>query len=56
MKRIIIAVSVLAGIAACNNQDKAAETKPDVLAGNIDSTVRPQDDFFDYANGGWIKG
>ena len=46
---------MLAGIAACNQQDKAAETKPDVLAGNIDSTVRPQDDFFDYANGGWIK-
>lgn len=55
MKRILIAVSVIAGIMACNNQDKAAEIKPDVLAGNIDSTVRPQDDFFDYANGGWIK-
>lgn len=29
--------------------------KPDFLAANIDSTVNPGDDFFMYANGGWIK-
>jgi putative endopeptidase len=26
-----------------------------VVAVNIDSTVKPGSDFFDYANGGWIK-
>ncbi|HVX48673.1 MAG TPA: M13 family metallopeptidase [Chitinophagaceae bacterium] len=29
--------------------------KKDILAANIDTTVNPADDFFDYANGGWIK-
>ncbi|MGF2414394.1 MAG: M13 family metallopeptidase, partial [Ferruginibacter sp.] len=38
-----------------NNADKAAATKPDILLANLDSTVKPGDDFFDYANGGWIK-
>jgi len=27
----------------------------DVLAANIDPAVRPADDFFTYANGGWLK-
>ncbi len=31
------------------------KTKPDILAANIDKTVKPGDDFFLYANGGWIK-
>ena len=39
--------------AAC--QHPTPEAKPDFLAANIDSTVRPADDFFLYANGGWIK-
>ena len=40
---------------SCNNADKTEAAKPDVLAANIDSTVKPGADFFDYANGGWIK-
>lgn len=41
-------------LCACNN----AETKnaqPDFLAKNIDTTVNPADDFFDYAIGNWAK-
>ncbi|MES2649336.1 MAG: M13 family metallopeptidase [Bacteroidota bacterium] len=30
-------------------------SKPDILASHIDSSVTPGDDFFNYANGGWIK-
>ncbi len=41
-------------IAACNNNKKES-SKPDVLASNIDSSINPADDFFDYANGSWIK-
>lgn len=45
--------------ASCNNSSQQAKetkaSKPDVLAANIDSTVNPADDFFEYANGGWIK-
>ena len=38
---------------SCKNKEK--ETKQDVFANNIDTTVRPGDDFFEYANGKWIK-
>ncbi|HNL84966.1 MAG TPA: M13 family metallopeptidase N-terminal domain-containing protein, partial [Chitinophagales bacterium] len=27
----------------------------DVVGANVDATVKPGDDFFKYANGGWIK-
>ncbi|MGC4099839.1 hypothetical protein [Ferruginibacter sp.] len=40
---------------ACNNADKTTAAKTDILAANLDTTVKPGDDFFDYANGGWIK-
>ena len=40
-------------LAACNHPTPAA--KPDFLTANIDSTVSPADDFFLFANGGWIK-
>jgi putative endopeptidase len=38
---------------ACHSPEKKAA--PDFLAENIDTTVSPATDFFDYANGGWIK-
>ncbi len=46
---------------ACNEAKKedkkttADVPKKDVLLANLDSTVNPATDFFDYANGGWIK-
>ena len=33
----------------------AKDTLPDPLSYDLDTTVRPGDDFFQYANGGWIK-
>jgi putative endopeptidase len=39
---------------SCNNQSSSA-AKPDALAANMDTTVNPAQDFFMYANGGWIK-
>jgi putative endopeptidase len=32
-----------------------AQQKPDFLADNIDAATSPRTDFFQYANGGWIK-
>lgn len=55
MKQLFVAAIACSVLYACNSGDKAANAKPDVLAANIDSTVKPGDDFFDYANGGWIK-
>lgn len=38
-----------------NNGDKSAAAKSDFLAANLDTAVSPSEDFFQYANGGWIK-
>lgn len=40
---------------ACNQSATTSATAPDVLASDIDSSVSPGQDFFEYANGGWIK-
>jgi putative endopeptidase len=40
---------------ACNNDTTGNKPKADLLASNLDTTVKPGDDFFLYANGGWIK-
>jgi putative endopeptidase len=53
MKKILLAITTVAFIVSCNN--KSSEPKPDILAVNIDSTVKPGEDFFEYANGGWLK-
>lgn len=41
-------------LAACGETAKTDSPK-DALSANIDTTVNPADDFFDYANGSWIK-
>jgi putative endopeptidase len=56
MKQYIALALACIFFCACNNNDnKPAVTKPDLLAANLDSTTKPGDDFFLYANGGWIK-
>lgn len=40
------------GAWGCQNKEAA---KPDILAANMDTTVKPGDDFFSYGNGGWVK-
>lgn len=41
-------------ISACNNKAKDY-AQNDIIFKNIDTTVKPGDDFFKYANGGWLK-
>lgn len=41
---------------SCKGKDSQKDSpKADVLAANLDTTISPGDDFFMYANGGWIK-
>jgi putative endopeptidase len=40
-------------LAACHPQVEAPQQ--DFLTANIDTTVSPKEDFFEFANGGWIK-
>ena len=53
MRKIFTPVVILT-IAAFSSCKEKIE-KPDFLVANIDSTIKPSDDFFMYANNGWFK-
>ena len=54
MNKMILAPAICLLMIGC---DKPAKTvKTDVLSANLDTAMKPSDDFFLYANGGWIKG
>jgi putative endopeptidase len=57
MKKIFFAVCIGAALNACNSGSDNTSMKPaeDILASHLDTTVKPSDDFFEYANGGWLK-
>ena len=54
MKKIIYSSLFLFLISACAHEKKESQTN-DALVSHIDSTVKPQDDIFLYANGKWFK-
>ena len=57
MKKFLIPVLLIASVAfmasCCNNSNTTQA--PDALVSHIDSTVKPGDDFFMFANGKWFK-
>jgi putative endopeptidase len=56
MKNTLALLSAILLLAACQDQQKTpTPTKPDFLAADIDTTVSPGQDFFAFANGGWVK-
>jgi putative endopeptidase len=59
MKRLIVPIITLALLAGCSGNTKknadAVKKYPPFDIQNIDSSVRPGDDFFVYANGNWLK-
>ena len=55
MKQNLLYIAVFAAmLSACHQPQQDAKTE-DVLASNMDTTVMPNQDFFHYANGGWLK-
>lgn len=43
-------------IFSCKNADNTEEvTRQDILSQNMDTSIKPGEDFFSYSNGGWIK-
>jgi putative endopeptidase len=54
-KKIIGALAAASLLSACNAPRSKETAKQDILRADMDSTARPGDDFFAYANGGWIK-
>ena len=57
LNRSILSIGIIAVLlASCSNGSVQTESeKKDFLAANLDTTVSPGEDFFLYANGGWIK-
>lgn len=64
MQKIALLILLTGGMTACNNEvksvtgtasDSVEKNKADVLAKNMDTAISPAQDFFLYANGGWIK-
>ena len=56
MKKLLIFLGICSSFIFCkNNQSPTAEKSVDPLASHIDTTVKPQVDFFEYANGNWFK-
>ncbi len=55
MKKLLLFLSIfILTFFACTNIEKK-NLQPDFLAKNIDTTVNPANDFFDYAIGNWAK-
>src|SRR5574338_212901 len=56
MRSKIFILAIVALIAAASCKNKESETaKRDILIEDMDTTVSPGTDFFQYANGGWLK-
>lgn len=55
MKQNLLYIAVFAAILSACHQPQPSAQGEDVLISNMDTTVSPRDDFFHYANGGWLK-
>jgi Predicted metalloendopeptidase len=53
MNKILLTMAACAVLLSCQPQKQANTTDP--LVSHIDATVKPGDDFFNYANGAWFK-
>ena len=55
---LISAISILS-ITACKNDSKESvignDKVPGIVLENMDTTVSPKDNFYDYVNGNWMK-
>ena len=55
LKRFFVFSAISVFVFSCNNKKETVSAKADILFTDLDTTVSPAADFFDYANGGWIK-
>jgi putative endopeptidase len=52
---IFLIITMFFCLTSCNNFSVNNTKGPDALASHIDSTIKPSDDFFSFANGKWFK-
>lgn len=59
MRKIVcLGLFIIVALYSCQsgkNEKNSTDEGHDFLAGNIDSSIRPADDFFMFANNGWFK-
>ena len=55
MKQNLLCIAVFAAMLSACHQPQPTAQGDDVLVSNMDTTVMPAQDFFHYANGGWLK-
>jgi len=55
IKKFFLTSTIAVFLLSCNNNDSAKNSGRDMLTEDLDTTVSPATDFFQYANGGWIK-
>lgn len=54
-KKFVGMLAVAALMAACNQPNPRDTAANDVLRSHMDTTIKPGDDFFAYANNGWMR-
>src|SRR6266513_2785166 len=52
---VAVAISLTTALASLAQPQPQIRQSPPLDPKNMDTSVKPQDDFFLYANGGWIK-
>ena len=55
MKQSLLLAGSLLAVLLISCNTKTEKSSPDFLVKNMDTSVNPASDFFQYANGGWIK-
>ncbi|NOQ92800.1 MAG: M13 family peptidase [Flavobacteriaceae bacterium] len=55
----LVGVTVLLGMISCNEESKKETAEvieiPGIVIENMDTSINPKDDFYNYVNGNWVK-
>lgn len=54
-RRLLVLALAAASVGSAYAATTTPASKPDVVADHIDTSVKPGDDFFEFANGAWLK-